>query len=98
MIEHISLCPWCKSSKIMCEGNESRIAMVCQKCLARGPEVPVSAGRYLALKEWNSRKSGKFSKVTCPVCKRLCAVAEFGLWPHRNYWDGGTCKGSRMKV
>lgn len=33
-------CPWCHSTKIMAEGNQNGrvIAMVCQRCGARGPE------------------------------------------------------------
>jgi hypothetical protein len=50
-------CPWCQSEKIMAEGTDKRIAMVCQKCLARGPEVPVSMGREGALRAWNKHKT-----------------------------------------
>lgn len=35
-------CPWCRSVKILAEGRPvgdmHRVAMVCQTCLARGPE------------------------------------------------------------
>lgn len=50
-------CPWCHGEKIMAEGSDTRIAMVCQKCLARGPEVPVSEGREGALRAWNKSKA-----------------------------------------
>jgi hypothetical protein len=48
-------CPWCGSDRIMAEGTLSRMAMVCQTCLARGPEVLVWLGRAAALKAWNKR-------------------------------------------
>ena len=50
-------CPWCRSNKIMAEGSDTRIAMVCQKCLCRGPEVPASEGRAGALRAWNKSKA-----------------------------------------
>jgi glutaredoxin len=34
-------CPWCKSEKIMAEIYQGRGFMVCQKCLARGPEINI---------------------------------------------------------
>jgi len=49
------LCPFCRSDKIMVEGSETRIAAVCQKCLARGPEVEASKGRDKAIEAWNLR-------------------------------------------
>jgi len=39
----------------MVEGSETRIAAVCQKCLARGPEVEASKGRDKAIEAWNLR-------------------------------------------
>lgn len=46
-------CPFCNAEKVMAEGSETRMAMVCQKCLARGPEVNVEEGRDAAIQEWN---------------------------------------------
>lgn len=60
----IKNCPWCGSTKIMCEGYLCgdfvvRCAMVCQKCLARGPEISVNNKnrnkKQPALKVWNKR-------------------------------------------
>jgi hypothetical protein len=49
-------CPFCGSSRIMAEGTLARMSMVCQDCLARGPEVASSFGRVAALTAWNHRK------------------------------------------
>lgn len=50
-------CPWCGSEKVMAEGSANRLAMVCQKCLARGPEFQKTDGENwaIALKLWNQR-------------------------------------------
>lgn len=50
-------CPWCGSEKIMSEGNQtgSVIAMVCQRCGARGPEDRHARGYdTIARINWNS--------------------------------------------
>ena len=50
-------CPWCGSEKIMSEGNQtgSVIAMVCQRCGARGPEDRNARGYdTIARINWNS--------------------------------------------
>lgn len=49
-------CPFCGSVRIMAEGTLNGVAMVCQDCLARGPEVASSFGRVAALTAWNRRK------------------------------------------
>jgi hypothetical protein len=51
------LCPFCRSDKIMCEGTLRRVAAVCQKCLARGPEVESRGAnpRDRAVEAWNTR-------------------------------------------
>ena len=49
-------CPWCGSVAVMAEGTDTRVAMVCQKCLCHGPEVRSALGRPGALRAWNKRK------------------------------------------
>lgn len=64
-------CPWCGDEKIMAEGTETRMAMVCQKCLARGPEVNVPEGRGAAVLEWN-----KAIAKPRPILKEVLASLE----------------------
>ncbi len=49
-------CPFCGKLKIMAEGDDRCIAMVCQRCRAHGPFVLKSDGRKMALAFWNQRK------------------------------------------
>ncbi len=93
MSELIKPCPWCKSSKVMCEGDGTRVYAVCQKCLAHGPEVHVGEMttdqfRSAVIKEWNTRNRGKFSKINCPSCNSLVAITGNGIWSHRVFRDG----------
>lgn len=52
-------CPWCRSVVIYAEGRPQggrhRVAMVCQKCLARGPEVfgEMIEVHAMARRAWN---------------------------------------------
>jgi len=53
-------CPWCHSTKIMAEGNgggKGRVlAMVCQRCGARGPEDRNANGyATIARMNWNNQ-------------------------------------------
>jgi hypothetical protein len=86
-------CPWCKSVKIMAEVNGNCVVMVCQKCLARGPEihrrpdVSSTVARNIALSAWNDRNHGKFSRLKCPDCGRLISMSACGLRQHnRRPW------------
>lgn len=96
-LKPILQCPWCKSFKIMAEGTDRRIAMVCQGCLARGPEIDAALGRDVALREWNERSRGKFSIVYCPTCGVRTRVSGCGIWPHRDWKNSRPCPSSGQK-
>lgn len=88
----MNCCPFCRSLKIMAEVHGSRIAMVCQKCLARGPECDYKVGREDALLRWNDRRNfAKHSRVQCPSCGKIVSQSQCGLWPHRDERTGKRC-------
>lgn len=92
-------CPFCGSLKLLCEGvANKRAAVVCQKCLAKGPEVNETGETTLknAYMAWNGGIGKKFSKVECPVCKRTKPVSSCGLWPHINKETGLHCEGPKV--
>lgn len=58
-------CPFCGSSWVTCEGNAICCWMVCQKCLAAGPEVDTNSSHVpwdVAMKLWNQRKCKRHVK------------------------------------
>jgi hypothetical protein len=76
-------CPWCGSEYIFAEGTVKRMAMVCQKCLARGPEIRVEAGRDAAVREWNGRVplpqyQTLARRWICKTCGNTVAQATYG--------------------
>lgn len=82
-------CPWCDSEKVMAEGTDKRMAMVCQKCLARGPEVNVTEGRDVAIREWNKalRRPHEKTRYECERCGMTVALIYYGTngkyrWKH----------------
>ena len=65
-------CPFCGSTKIMCEGSDAMAWMCCQKCLAQGPAVSIHRGintSKSARVRWNERAANKKAETsaTCDV-------------------------------
>lgn len=92
-------CPFCGSEKVMAEGSEKRMAMVCQKCLARGPEVNVSEGRDAAIHEWNKALRHPPTPRTKWKCER-CGMTVAHVWygtSKRFVWKHIGTKGSRLQ-
>lgn len=91
-------CPFCNAEKIMAEGSETRMAMVCQKCLARGPEVNVGEGRDAAIHEWNKALRHPPTPRTKWKCER-CGMTVAHVWygtAKRFVWKHIGTKGSRL--
>lgn len=58
--ELIRECPFCGAAKIMSEGGDRDIKMVCQRCLAHGPTIFMGKSfmpeyRKEAVDTWNTR-------------------------------------------
>lgn len=92
-------CPWCASDKIAAEGTTERISMVCQKCLARGPEVNAGEGRDAAIKAWNVRygcqpnpphRSEGWVCARCGVTVSHAVYYGKERWKHVQNGKGGT--------
>lgn len=64
-------CPFCGGKKIMAEGKTEIIAMVCQQCLARGPELhsPYLEPKY-AIASWNKRMNIELYKQKLADARR----------------------------
>jgi hypothetical protein len=91
-------CPFCNAEKVMAEGSEKRMAMVCQKCLARGPEVNVEEGRDAAIHEWNKALRHPPTPATKWKCER-CGMTVAHVWygtAKRFVWKHIGTKGSRL--
>lgn len=71
-------CPFCGSAKIMAEGSDTRVAMVCQTCLARGPEVPLLQHCNGGREEWNARAI-KWHPASEPPNHKLDVLATDGI-------------------
>lgn len=88
-------CPWCDSEKVMAEGTDTRVYLVCQKCLARGPEVTVAEGRDGAIREWNKalRQPRKETRYVCERCGMTVALVHY-MWSGIHRWRhvGGKTK------
>lgn len=92
-------CPWCDDEKIMAEGSETAMAMVCQKCFARGPMVNVESGRDAAIAEWNKamRQPRQKTRYECERCGMTVSLVYYG-WLKVRKWKhvGGKSRPKRI--
>lgn len=91
-------CPWCGSEKVMAEGTDKRMAMVCQKCLARGPEVNVNEGRDWAIHRWNKAIRPPTTPKATFKCEN-CGLPAIHIWygtAGRWRWRHQGIKGKRL--
>jgi len=73
------------------------MAMVCQKCLARGPEVNVEEGRDAAIREWNKairQPTNPQQRFKCETCGLYVAHVWYGT-SQRFVWKHLGIKGKR---
>ena len=92
-------CPFCDSEKVMAEGSETVMAMVCQKCFARGPMGDVEAGRDAAIAEWNKamRQPHQKTRYECERCGMTVTLVYYG-WLDVRKWKhvGGKSNPKRI--